>query len=154
MINGPKPRDVADRFWEKVRKTDDCWEWTAAVHCGGYGLFNFRRRSQRAHRVSWILANGEIPKGMLVCHTCDNKLCVRPDHLFLGTYQDNNTDMCTKKRHSFGSKNGRSKLTENDVAEIRRLRDDGWLCREIAAEYGVTKGAIIMISCGRNWRQS
>ncbi|RPJ19493.1 MAG: HNH endonuclease, partial [Planctomycetaceae bacterium] len=117
-------RALAERFWEKVRKTDGCWEWTAfLVH--GYGQFQRSRAigPQRAHRVSWELHNGPIPAGMCVCHRCDNRRCVRPDHLFLGTYADNSADMIRKGRARKGSRPGQanhmSKLTDADVARIR-----------------------------------
>src|SRR4029077_20972173 len=89
--------DVAIRFWSKVNKIDGCWLGTAAVAGkGDYGYFGFQGKIQRAHRVSWILTFGEIPDGLFVLHKCDTPLCVRPDHLFLGTQQDNVDDMARK----------------------------------------------------------
>lgn len=89
----------ADRFWQKVRKSDGCWEWTARVSPEGYGEF-WDDRNVRAHRFSWSLVNGPIPDGLMVCHRCDNPRCVRPDHLFLGTNRENIRDMMAKGRHS------------------------------------------------------
>lgn len=100
--------DPVTRFWENVRKSDGCWEWTAyrttaksQRHRGavGYGRFMVTwRRVILAHRYSWELHNGLVPDGMVVCHHCDNPACVRPDHLFVGTQKDNIQDMLKKGR--------------------------------------------------------
>jgi hypothetical protein len=91
----------AERFWEKVQKVDGdaCWEWTGAKYANGYGEFSVRRSvAKPAHRVAWALTHGSIPDGFWVLHRCDNRKCVRPDHLFLGTAQDNSDDMWAKNR--------------------------------------------------------
>jgi len=91
-----------DRFWSKVSKSDKCWEWTAAKTGHGYGIFQFEGKLQKAHRVAWVLAMGPIPGGMFVLHRCDNPLCVRLTHLFLGTQQDNVLDAMRKGRYRGG----------------------------------------------------
>ncbi len=118
--NKGKHRSLAERFWEKVDKTttpEGCWLWTAAKvsNRGGsmYGWFDGRG----AHRVSWEIANGPIPIGIEVLHHCDNPLCVRPAHLFLGTQSDNLLDCVSKGRMGMGR---RAKLTLSQVKEIRK----------------------------------
>lgn len=91
-------RPIEERFWEKVKKTSECWLWTAAVDRKGYGRIGLGPDLLGAHRYSWELAYGPIPDGMAVLHHCDNPLCVRPEHLWLGTIADNNRDMIKKGR--------------------------------------------------------
>ena len=105
----PKITPEKIRFWRLVDKSGDCWIWTSIRQGRGYGFFTpgtIKERKNKsgimAHRKAWELTNGKIPYGKLVCHKCDNKLCVRPSHLFIGTYYDNTMDMVRKKRHMFG----------------------------------------------------
>jgi hypothetical protein len=90
---------LSERFWAKVQKTATCWLWTGARTRSGYGkIGQMGGNPQDTHRVSWELHNGAIPDGLLVCHHCDVKLCIRPDHLFLGTHLDNARDYHAKRR--------------------------------------------------------
>lgn len=90
---------LIQRFWEKVYKTETCWIWTAYKNRAGYGKFGIKGGiCANAHRVSWVIHNGPIANEQFVCHKCDNTSCVNPDHLFLGTRQDNINDMMIKKR--------------------------------------------------------
>lgn len=152
------PETDARLFWERVNRGPDCWLWTGATtNSNGYlyGVLRRHRRWQRAHRYAYELAVGPIPEGMLVCHACDVPLCVRPDHLFLGTHRDNTQDMLRKRRHGrervHGSAHHKAKLTESDVQEIRRKRADGAALGPLASEYGVSKGLIWQIVSRRIW---
>lgn len=98
------PKPISERFWEKVDKSGDCWLWTAALSPEGYGTLSVGGRGEgmvSAHRVSWQLAFGPIPVDKEVCHHCDVRPCVRPDHLFLGTRKDNMIDCSNKGRTSW-----------------------------------------------------
>ena len=88
------------RFWSKVKKTDACWLWTGTIN-HKYGAIRIAYRAWRAHRVAWVIANGNIPKGMNVLHRCDNPPCVNPKHLFLGSQRDNLIDCIRKGRNPY-----------------------------------------------------
>lgn len=93
-------RPAEERFWKSVLKTDECWNWTAWKY-QGYGYFNVNGKLMGTHRFSWILHNGAIPDALCVLYHCDNPSCVKPDHLFIGTKQDNTDDMIAKGRARF-----------------------------------------------------
>jgi len=103
-----RPRiPLFERFWQHVRKARGCWEWTGTKSPRGYGVIHNRGGSPpqpRAHRVSWEIHFGPVPTGLLVCHRCDNPMCVNPAHLFLGTNQDNSDDMVAKGRQCKGER--------------------------------------------------
>lgn len=158
---------ILDRFWAKVEKSSRCWNWIGGKTSAGYGMFWAGRKLTTAHRFSFELHNGRIPNGMLVCHTCDNRACVRPTHLFLGTSADNSADMQRKGRGTVGDKaylrrhpearqgekHPNAKLTAQDVHRIRLLVQTGQARqKDLALEYGVRKAAINDIIKRRNWK--
>lgn len=150
-----KRGSLADRFWAKVSKQDECWLWTGAVKNSGYGTMSRGGRAGgmvNAHRVSWELHFGAIPTLLMVLHKCDVKLCVNPSHLFLGTAADNNRDSADKGRMHPGEQNGGAKLTVAQVLEIRRLRPSGKRTREVAVSLGVNPSAIRKILLGLKWK--
>lgn len=132
-----------------------CWLWTSYRSGNGYGRVSVGGKMCQAHRVSWEAHKGAIPAGLCVLHRCDTRSCVNPDHLFLGTHNDNMTDMVRKGRSvrpdSAGEAHGRAKLNYASVAAIRA---DNRLQRVIAAEYGVSRAQISMIRLGKNWRSA
>lgn len=145
-----------ERFWSKVAKGEGCWEWQAGRTPSGYGCFSTSHGrsglSQRAHRAAWQLTYGPIPEGLRVCHACDNRACVRPDHLFLGTDAENQRDMVQKGRGRNGTRNGRARLTEVDIPAIRERIASGELLASIASDYGVAPGTVWFIKTRRNWK--
>lgn len=146
---------VLERFWSKVEKTNDCWEWRAGVDSSGYGIFYIKGTPIRASRFAWGVEFGEIPTGICVLHRCDNRLCVKPEHLFLGTKNDNVQDMIRKGRNVvlIGEKHGMSKLKEMDVRNIRDEYATGKTTqRRLSRRYGVSRGMIGHITRMNNWR--
>lgn len=148
-----KRPSIEDRFWSKVHKTDGCWLWTGAKSRSGYGQIGLDYKVLYTHRFSYETLVGPISHGMFVCHKCDVPLCVNPDHLFLGTNEDNLIDMIKKSRGTGKAINFISKLSKQDVLEIRRLENNNELDRQsIADKYGVTVSAIYNIVKNKTWK--
>lgn len=166
-VGAGKTRPLADRLWEKVDKSGDCWVWTASSRNNqGYGLINTGGHDgpvRLAHRVAYELTSGPIPEGMEVCHRCDNPLCCRPDHLLLGTHAENMRDMGDKGRAATatldlhrprfrGVAHGQAKLSGEQVREIRtRYAAGGVRQTDLAREYGVTQMAISRVVRGASY---
>lgn len=141
-----------ERFWAKVKVIDDddsCWEWQGYIKNTGYAVFRVKGKLQRVHRFSYELHNGFVPKRLDVCHTCDNRKCVRPKHLFIGTRLENMADARQKGRWTHGEKSGTAKLTDSQVNEIRK---DPRSQARIARAYDVSGPLISMIKSGKIWK--
>lgn len=147
-------------FWAKVEKTDapdGCWVWVGSQDTKGYGTFKVFPRTYRAHRLSYLLHYGAIAEGLFVCHRCDQPSCIRPDHLWLGTNQENMDDMLKKGRYvsgkaksidrppvlnlhnvPVGEKTYNAKLTEHDVRAIHRLyKEERWSQAKLARQFKI-----------------
>lgn len=135
------------RFWNKVNVGDpgECWLWTGAVLKNGYGAVWGGDKTVTAHRLAFKLAKGEIPNNLSVCHTCDNRLCVNPSHLILGTATDNMRDAARKQRMARALRNGNGRLTDEQIIAIRA---DPRRRHEIASEYGIAPHYVNQIKRG------
>lgn len=148
------------RFWAKVRKTSTCWLWTCTVKRGRRAhekraMFKVDGRWWGAARYLWTKLKGPIPEGLQVLHTCDNSLCVRLSHLWIGTQLENIEDMKQKGRArnnpSRGEESPSSKLTEKEARRLIRLRGEGWLLRELELEFEIGQAQISRIVNGHRW---
>lgn len=141
-----------DALWARVErgKATDCWLWTGARGCQmGYGSLTFHAKRYYAHRVAYEFANGPIPAGSSVLHTCDNPICVNPAHLFLGDHKINAADMVRKGRETTPS----AKLSPEQVVSIWRAVQRGERLAVLARQYAVTSGCIYGIKVGKRWRK-
>ncbi len=168
MRESAKSERDARRFWANVDRSGPvirvelgpCWLWTKPLGPSGYGRMRFRNSMWRSNRIAFELCVGSIPNGMLVCHKCDVRHCVNPDHLFLGTPLDNTTDMISKGRRVIpikvnpakGERNASAKLTEARVRAIRKSYDAGGRSyKEIGREHGVHLTTVHLVVTRKHW---
>lgn len=150
--------DIEARFWSLVDKRgpDECWPWLGTIlKATGYGQMRVPGgRKITAHRLAFEIANGPIPSGKLVCHTCDLRWCVNPSHLWLGSNADNLADMAAKGRADRrpGEKHPLSKLTDAAVFEVRARASAGEAHTSIAKEFGVHPSTISAVVRRETWR--
>lgn len=172
------PPHIHERFWSRVDKTGECWNWTS-YKIGGYGAIKYKGKMYKAHRISYQLAFGKIQSGLFVCHKCDNHKCVRPNHLFLGTAKDNNDDACQKGHHSgpriacsserkakisvslkgriradlIPKSSGMASLTleqRNELLVLVKMKHKYGFWARTASAYGITPMALRMLAKGAN----
>jgi HNH endonuclease len=175
-------RTLAQSLWERVDKSGDCWEWQGTPDKDGYGVFTYRGTSYRAHRAAWLVSFGAIPRGLFVCHSCDNPACVCPEHLMLGAPRSNAIDPKRKgrsatgdrcgsrihrhkvregirkwiaehpERHARGERVHSAKLTAAGVISIRRLYRGGMRQVDIAARFGIAQAHVSEIVLRKSWK--
>lgn len=151
--------DVRDKIlMMSTPRENGCWEWNGCVQGNGYSRIRLNGKTEYGHRASYLAFKGEIPEGMDVCHSCDNRKCVNPDHLSIGTRKENMQDCVSKGRttkglsFNCGSTCGLSKLTEADVITARALAIMGVVPRVIAESLGVHKDTIRCAIKRKTWR--
>lgn len=158
------PEQHAIAFWNKIAITandNQCWLWTGSFFKNGYGYHKLNKKKIRSHRLAWSYPDYVIPDGMYILHSCDNRSCCNPKHLFLGTHQDNMDDMIAKGRQASpekishkGEANGNSKLTMSIAREIRlRFEVESISKRQLAREYSVSDTLIGYIVIGKIWQE-
>ncbi len=143
-IDSPR---FAKRFWSRVAITADdtrCWLWQAGLFSSGYGQIFVDNREQLAHRIAWQLANERVPM-LDILHSCDVPACVNPKHLHEGTHKENMQEALQRGRFA-------TKVTENQVREIRALKQEGYLHKDIAILYGINRQNVGMICSRKTWR--
>lgn len=141
--------ETLSRLSDRSGGPDACWEWTGG-RSHGYGIITRKGMTVHAHRASYESRHGKIAGGLFVCHSCDNRACINPSHLFLGTHDQNMADMKAKGRQPkmHGQRNGSAKLSPAQVREI--LSAQGFH-REIAKAFGVSASTVSLIKSGKRW---
>jgi len=148
-INLENIQHIIERFESKINKDSLCWIWKGNYFRYGYGYLNVAGKNISANRISWMLHNEKTPGKYFVCHKCDNPQCVNPDHLYLGSPQDNSDDMKKRNRSLRGELCPASKLSNDDVEQIKKRHKNGEYQRLLAKEFGVTREHLNKIINGK-----
>jgi hypothetical protein len=160
LISQGFSKTILKRFWSKVKKADECWGWNACIDKYGYGQMTKGSpgpgNKTTAHRISWMIHYGQIPENLGVLHSCDNRSCTRPDHLFLGTSAQNSKDMVNKGRQASGEACALSKLKQSQVEEIIRLaviKNGRTLNRSfLMNKFGISQSTVHCITHNITWK--
>jgi len=146
-------RETPEAFIERTEPEPNsgCWLWTGSRSTAGYGNIKWGGETRLVHILSHELFVGPVPRGLCVCHRCDNPSCVNPDHFFLGTKADNNRDRDRKGRGNFGERNAHARITRDDVVEIRRRLASGERDADVASDFGVSPRHARSIGSGADW---
>lgn len=152
LVLGRENKTCPPRPVRFVIADNGCWEVVShKKHCRGYPAIYYKKRQVQLSRVAWELHNGEVPNDLCILHKCDNRKCINPRHLFLGTKGDNARDMKEKGRSLYGERHNKAQLTEMQVVDIvRRLGSE--TRTELAVEYGVKRNVINKIAAGTTWK--
>lgn len=143
--------DPAVRFMKYVSKTETCWEWVGSKFPKGYGQFQVDYKPGQAHRWAWIFFKGEIPVGLHVCHKCDNRSCVNPEHLFLGTNEDNHKDKVFKGRQARWNTGGGAKWDDTHALTVHTFYKI-WTSKSVADALGMSPTTVRDIARGKSWK--
>lgn len=156
-----KRMTLMERFNANHQKLENgCWEWTGEKDMQGYGMVRILPHKDcpdikriKGHRLSWMLFNGPLPMHLLICHKCDRRSCVNPEHLFLGTQKDNMRDCIKKGRHMHGIGHVWAKLNPEKVREIRKLKAEGQTYDQLSAKFAVHRITIAQVIQQKTWKE-
>jgi|SRR5208282_382127 len=144
---------LTEEFNKKTVKNEKaCWDWSGSLKVG-YGVMKCKKRFIKTHRFSWKINFGPIPEGMYVCHKCDNRKCNNPEHLFLGTHEDNMKDMINKNRQrgAVGESNAKAIINKEKALEIKKMLSNGMTTIQIAKDLNISRAIVFGIKHKKNW---